>query len=321
MLEVTFSRNAFFPLTRTCRNACSYCNFRKNTFELMKLNEVKKLAGEAFSLNCCEALLTFGERPDVYPAFRRELKKLGYSRFLDYVVDACRICLSEGLLPHTNAGVLFSDELKSLKRVNASMGLMLEQAVELECHFHSPGKDPEVRIRTIERAGKLRIPFTTGILLGIGEKEYDRFYSIELLADINDNYGHIQEVIIQPLVSGESGRKVELGDVKKIVEFAGKLFPHVQIPPNLFSLEEVIALIESGANDLGGISPLTPDHINPYNPWPEIEFLKRKLSVKNIFLRERLPIYDEFVEKGWYSDVIAELVEFWLRRILHAHST
>ena len=315
MLEVTFSRNAFFPLTRTCRNECSYCNFRRTSCELMGLDEIRALAKRAFSSNCCEALLTFGERPDVYHSFRKKLGELGYTSFLDYVVDSCLVCISEGLLPHTNAGVLYTDELKRLKPVNASMGLMLEQAVELDCHTHSPGKNPEVRIKTIERAGKLGIPFTTGILLGIGESEYDRFYSLEVLSDLNGNYGHIQEVIIQPLV-GKDGRKVSLQEVKRVVEFARNLFPHVQIPPNLFSIEEVVSLVKAGANDLGGISPLTPDHVNPYNPWPEIEKLKRELRFNGILLRERLPVYDEFVEKC--GERTASLVEYWLERIGHA---
>ncbi len=323
MLTVTFSKNAFFPLTRTCRNECMYCNFRKNDFSFMPLKDVRDLANRARAVDCKEALLTFGERPDVYPEFRRALRSAGYSSFLEYVCEACRTCINCGLIPHTNAGVLLRSEMKKLKPLNGSMGLMLEQAVELECHRRSPGKDPEVRIKTIERAGKLEIPFTTGLLLGIGESEYDRMYSLEILAEINSNYGHIQEVIVQPLiVNSKSGgrrdcrstarRAVELGEVKKVVVEARKLFKHVQVPPNLFSVDELAVLIKAGANDLGGISPVTPDHINPMNPWPPLSFLREELGKAGVRMRERLPVYDEFIRRKMYGSSTAKLVESYL---------
>ncbi len=304
---VTYSKNAFFPLTTTCRNECTYCNFKKNDFKLMNFNEVLKLAKVASNNNCSEALLTFGERPDVYREFRKNMKKLGYSCFIDYVASVCTFCIESGLIPHTNAGVLLTKELKKLKPLNGSMGLMLEQAVELECHINSPGKDPKVRIKTIERAGKLEIPFTTGILLGIGESEYDRLYSLEVLADINNNYNHIQEIIVQPLVL-RGRRMVKFEEIKKIVKVASKMFNHVQIPPNLFSLGEVLALIKAGANDLGGISPITPDYVNPNNPWPSISKLKLFLAENGVKLVERLPVYDEFISRGVYGKMTEKLV-------------
>ena len=325
MLTVTFSKNAFFPLTRTCRNECTYCNFRKNDFSFMSLKEVRNLAKRAKVMDCKEALLTFGERPDVYPEFRRALRTAGYSSFLEYVCEACRTCIDCGLIPHTNAGILLKSEMRKLKPLNGSMGLMLEQAVELDCHKKSPGKDPEVRIKTIERAGKLEIPFTTGLLIGIGESEYDRIYSLEILAEINRNYGHIQEVIVQPLImldkAGKSGekevckRRVELREVKKVVEEARKHFEHVQVPPNLFSINELVALIKAGANDLGGISPVTPDYINPMNPWPSLYFLRKELEKVEISLRERLPVYDEFIRKKMYGKSTAKLVVSFLEVI------
>ena len=286
----------------------------------MSLEEVRNLAKRAKAMDCKEALLTFGERPDVYPEFRRKLRTAGYSSFLEYICEACRICIDCGLIPHTNAGVLFKSEMRKLKPLNGSMGLMLEQAVELDCHRKSSGKDPKVRIKTIERAGKLEIPFTTGLLLGIGESEYDRMYSIEILAEINSNYGHIQEVIVQPLVmldkvGGVCKRSVELEEVKKVVEEAKKHFEHVQVPPNLFSIDELVTLIKAGANDLGGISPITPDHINPMNPWPSLLFLRRELEKVEVSMKERLPVYDEFVRRKMYGSSTAKLVESFLEVI------
>ncbi len=310
MLRVTYSKNAFFPLTRVCRNECTYCNFRRNEASIMSLDEVRRLAEAACRCGCREALLTFGERPEIYRDFRKILKSKGYSSFVDYVCNACEVCIECGLIPHTNAGVLYTDEMKKLKPLNGSMGLMLEQAVELDCHANSPGKNPEVRVKVLERAGKLGIPFTTGILLGIGESRYDRFYSLEVIAEVNENYGHIQEVIVQPLVLGRK-RRVELKEVKEVVVEAKKLFKHVQIPPNLFSPGEVVSLVKSGANDLGGISPITPDHVNPGNPWPSLSELESFLRKEGIEMKERLPVYDEFIERGMYGEKTAELIRRW----------
>ena len=193
---VTYSKNVFIPLTRNCRNRCDYCGFRREEINVMSEEEVRSVLSAAKGAK--EALFTFGERPDeAYPEFRKALNEMGYKTMPEYILEMNRIALDMGFLPHTNAGILSKEEMRKLKPYNASMGLMLEQAVELECHANSPGKKPEVRIKMIRDAGKLQIPFTTGILVGIGERREDRLYSLEVIADIHENYGHIQEVIIQ----------------------------------------------------------------------------------------------------------------------------
>jgi len=308
---VTFSRNVFIPLTNACRNRCAYCGFRSDEHRLMKPEEVKALLSKAKGAS--EALFTFGERPDVYEDVRAKLRKMGYSNFLEFVRDMNELAVRMGFLPHTNAGVLSYDELKMLKSWNASMGLMLEQAVELECHASSPGKKPEVRIRTIKDAGKLRIPFTTGILVGIGETHYDRLYSLEVIADIHENYGHIQEVIVQGF-SPKKGTPMENWnppseeELLRVVKDARMILPKdvtIQIPPNLVS--DVYPFIKAGARDLGGISEVTPDYINPEHPWPSVRDLKASLRGEFI-LKERLPIYPKFVKLGWFSDEISNLI-------------
>jgi len=310
---VTFSRNVFLPLTRTCRNKCAYCGFRRNDFKLMSGDDVIILLKKA--KNAVEALFTFGEKPDVYAEFRKNLKSLGYSNFIEYVRDMNYLAVNMGFLPHTNAGVLSYNELKSLKPYNASMGLMLEQAVELECHADSPGKKPEVRIKTIVNAGKLQIPFTTGILIGIGEKEYDRAYSLEVIAEIHKNYGHIQEVIIQnfspkPNTPMQNAKPPTVEEMLKTVRIAREILPKdvtIQIPPNL--VKDITPFIKAGARDLGGISEVTPDYINPEHPWPRVEELRKVVESCGFELRERLPIYPKYVRLGWYSDEIAGLIK------------
>ena len=308
---VTFSRNVFIPLTNACRNRCAYCGFRSDEHKLMTPNEVRALLTKA--KNASEALFTFGERPDVYEDIRRKLKIMGYSNFLEYVRDMNRLAVGMGLLPHTNAGVLSYNELKMLKPYNASMGLMLEQAVELECHALSPGKKPEVRIKTIKNAGKLQIPFTTGILVGIGETHYDRIYSLEVIRDIHQNYGHIQEVIVQSFVPKkgtpmENWKPPSAEELLRVVKDAREILPKyipIQIPPNL--VRDVYPFIKAGARDLGGISEVTPDYINPEHPWPSIGELKESLRGE-FMLRERLPIYPKYVRLGWFSDEISDLI-------------
>ncbi|MET1124814.1 MAG: 7,8-didemethyl-8-hydroxy-5-deazariboflavin synthase subunit CofG [Archaeoglobaceae archaeon] len=308
---VTYSRNVFIPLTRNCRNRCAYCGFRSDELHLMRPEDVESLLKAAKSAK--EALFTFGEKPDERRDFRRELRKLGYRSFLEYVADMNGLAIRHGLLPHTNAGVLSKEELKFLKPLNASMGLMLEQAVELECHAESPGKKPEVRIRTIKNAGKLQIPFTTGILVGIGESRYDREYSLEVIAEVHENYGHIQEVIIQNF-KPKKGTKMEnypppsMSEMLETVRAARRILPKdvaIQIPPNL--VDSVLPFLRAGANDIGGISDITHDYINPESPWPKLEDLRRELGDEFV-LRERLPIYPKFVKLKWFDGGLEHLI-------------
>lgn len=312
MEVVTFSRNVFIPLTRTCRNKCAYCGFRSNDYNFMKPNEVKSLLSKA--KNAVEALFTFGEKPDFYEEFRRKLKMMGYSSFLEYVKSINKLAVNYGFLPHTNAGILSYNELKMLKPYNASMGLMLEQAVELECHRDSPGKKPEKRIKTIKNAGKLKIPFTTGILVGIGESRYDRIYSLEVIRDLHENYGHIQEVIVQNFspkknTPMENFSPPSLKEMVETVKIAREILKDItiQIPPNL--VKNLEPFLKAGARDLGGISEITPDYINPEHPWPRIEDLREEVERFGFVLKERLPIYPKFVKLGWFSDEIGKIIE------------
>ncbi|WP_144060545.1 7,8-didemethyl-8-hydroxy-5-deazariboflavin synthase subunit CofG [Archaeoglobus sulfaticallidus] len=308
---VTFSWNVFIPLTTACRNRCHYCGFRSDNPELMGISEVKELLNKA--KNASEALFTFGEKADEVKGVRERLKSMGFSDFVDYVVEMNRLAISKSKLPHTNAGILSYSELKRLKPYNASMGLMLEQAVELDCHSESPGKKPEVRIKTIKDAGKLKIPFTTGILVGIGESFYDDLYSLEVIAELHKNYEHIQECIIQNF-KPKKGTPMERMEspsadrMLKIVKEAREILPDditIQIPPNL--VRDILPFIKAGAGDLGGISDTTIDYINPEEPWPSIEEIERCLNGAYV-LRERLPIYPRYIKMEWGGEEVSELI-------------
>ncbi|WP_202318938.1 7,8-didemethyl-8-hydroxy-5-deazariboflavin synthase subunit CofG [Archaeoglobus neptunius] len=310
---VTYSKNVFIPLTPNCRNRCAYCGYRSDEPKLMSEGEVRSLLSKASGAK--EALFTFGERPDeAYPEIRRMLKEMGYSDFVDYIAHMNKIAVRTGFLPHTNAGILSKNELARLKDLNASMGLMLEQAVELECHRDSPGKKPEVRIKMIRNAGRLEIPFTTGILVGIGERKYDRQYSLEVIADLHSNYGHVQEVIIQNF-KPKKGTRMENSspptteEMLETVKIAREILPEdvvVQIPPNL--VDDIYPFVKAGARDVGGISNVTHDFINPESPWPEIERIQSMLRGE-FALKERLSLYPKFVKLKWYSTILEPLIE------------
>ncbi len=311
---VTFSRNVFIPLTNVCRNKCGYCGFRRDIghpdAKLLSPDEVAAMLSRGALAGCSEALFTFGERPEEVEGFSTWLSGLGYDTVIDYLVDMCRLSLRIGLLPHSNPGILEKRELEKLKPFNASMGLMLETARVIKAHDGCPGKIPEVRIKTIEYAGELKIPFTTGILVGIGETWDDRLRSLEIISEIHERFGHIQEVIIQNFIP-KPGTKMAsktapgVNEMIKTVSMAREILPEdvaVQVSPNLIPPKE---LVKWGASDLGGISPETIDYINPESPWPDIGELQGMVSSP---LRERLAIYPQFVKKKWYGSDIAPLI-------------
>lgn len=313
---ITYSRNVFIPLTNMCRNSCAYCGFKRNPDDadawVLSPDDVRDILLRGVESGCTEALFTFGEQPDIHGTYRDKLRQIGYDTTLDYLVDLCRMAIHIGLLPHSNPGVLTFRELETLKPFNASMGLMLETTAVLDAHRDSPGKEPGVRIRTIEDAGRLQIPFTTGLLVGIKETREDRIKSLTTINSLHRQYGHIQEVIIQNFTPKSGTTMADhppaaLEEMIWTVELARHLLSPdiaIQIPPNLVSPE---TLINHGASDLGGISPETIDHINPDHEWPTVAELKT-MTGTGIVLKERLPIYSRYIKKGWFSEEIRPLI-------------
>ena len=311
---VTFSRNVFIPLTNVCRNRCAYCGFRRDIghpeAKLLSPTEVADILSRGARAGCSEALFTFGERPEEVEGFSLWLSEFGCDTIIDYLAELCRLSIRLGLLPHSNPGILERAELEKLKPYNASMGLMLETVGTIKAHNGCAGKIPAARIKTIERAGELKIPFTTGILVGIGETWEDRVRSIHAIRDIHEKFGHIQEVIIQNFVP-KPGTKMAsclspgIKEMKKTVSMARQVLPDdvaIQVSPNLIRPKE---LVICGACDLGGVSPETIDYINPESPWPNLQELQ---AMVNVPLRERLPIYPAYVKKRWYGSEIAPLI-------------
>jgi FO synthase subunit 1 len=262
-------------------------------------------------MGCTEALFTFGERPEDEPGFEMFIRRVGYTTILDYCEAMCRLAIRLGILPHTNAGILTYDQLEQLRPVNASMGLMLETTADLPAHASSKGKAPEVRLTMMEDAGKLRIPFTTGLLLGIGETVADREESLLAIREIHRRYRHIQEVILQnfcpkPGTPMAGFRVPDTGEICATIRMAREILPQeiaIQIAPNLIDTKK---LIPCGVDDLGGVSPVTIDYVNPEHPWPAIEELRTIIG--DAELRERLCIYPQFIERGWYDTGLQPLI-------------
>lgn len=316
---VTYSKNVFIPLTNSCRNNCAYCGFRSDDPYILDRDVVKRTLKDAQRLGCKEALFTFGELPEEDPRIRAALSDWGYTNIIDYLYDLCLDAIEYGLLPHTNPGVIDNNALKKLKEVNASMGLMLESASPRlsgpgQPHEHSPGKDPLKRIAMIDEAGKLQIPFTTGILLGIGETREEVMESLEVIKNLHDRHGHVQEIIIQnfkPKTGTPMAHWPEpSGDyLLEIFKTARDMMPEmsIQVPPNL-NPGGWQKFLSQGANDLGGVSPVTRDYINPEAPWPELDEMERVVRGLGMELAERLPIYNQYIEKRWYSDTLKPLI-------------
>lgn len=314
---ISYSRNVFLPITNLCVNKCDYCGFRKKPKDawIMSKEEVIEKCKEGKKKNCSEALITLGERPEKHEMMKTKLESWGFSSTVDYLVELTREILDLGLLPHVNAGVLKKGEQARLKKYSASMGLMLESIAELPVHENSPTKKPKIRLKAIKEAGELKIPLTTGILVGIGEKWEDRIRSLQRIREIQEKYGHIQEVIVQPF-QPKKGTPMEDWSAPSHFEllnlFSGArgIMPqmNLQIPPNL--TEKITDFIRLGADDLGGISTITPDFINPDHPWPNLKTLKSKVKEIGFKLRERLPIYSEYTKKPKFmSDEVSKTVE------------
>jgi FO synthase len=314
---VTYSKKVFIPLTRLCRDRCHYCTFATVPHRLpaafLERDEVLAIAREGAAQGCKEALFTLGDRPEErWPAARQWLDERGYDSTLDYV-RACAIAVLEetGLLPHLNPGVLTWADLQRLKPVAPSMGMMLETtATRLWSepggpHFGSPDKEPAVRLRVLDDAGRVGVPFTTGILIGIGETRAERVDAIFAMRRAAREFGHIQEVIIQnfrakPDTAMRGMPDAELRELAATVAVARVIMgpkARIQAPPNLIDAEFAL-LLRAGIDDWGGVSPVTPDHVNPERPWPQIEHLRAMSQRAGFALRERLTIYPEYVRRG-----------------------
>ncbi len=316
---VTYSKKVFIPLTRLCRDRCHYCTFATTPGRLpapfLSPDEVLDIARKGAAMGCKEALFTLGDRPeDRWDDAKEWLEAAGYDSTLEYVrAMAIRVLEETGLLPHLNPGVMSWKEMSRLKPVAPSMGMMLETTSRRlfeekgEAHYASPDKDPAVRLRVLEDAGRLNIPFTTGLLIGIGETIDDRVESIFELRRIARTYGSIQEVIIQNFVSKDD-TAMRLTPDLEVEEYLAAIATtrilmgpamRVQAPPNLVGLDDCRALLDAGVDDFGGISPLTPDHVNPEKPWPQITALTELCAERGFALTERLTAHPQFLSEPW----------------------
>ncbi len=316
---VSFSRNVFIPLTNLCRDRCAYCTFAKPDdspeAKTYTLGEVADAVRGGLATGCIEALFCLGDKPELaYRSHRAWLRERGHASTASYLEEACQVALRGGMLPHTNAGILSADEMARLRRWNASLGLMLESTSARlrgrgQAHQYAPDKEPALRLRMHEQAGELRIPFTSGILLGIGESAEERVDTLLAIRALADRHGHIQECIVQPFhpkpatrMRWASGLPVE--DVAAWVAMARLLLGpamNVQAPPNL-APDALELLLRAGANDWGGVSPVTVDFINPEAPWPTLRELRRRTEAAGARLVERLPVYPEHLADGSFFE-------------------
>jgi FO synthase len=345
--RVTFSRNFTLSLSRTCRCYCKYCSFATHRAHLHEPKEVERLLERAARRDRAKELLVLtGERPEVNEEVATRLDRYGHEDFVGYVAWACQRALERGMLPHTNLGVLSRDDLARLKEVTASQGLMLESTnPDLVVHQGSPSKHPEARLQTIAAAGALKIPFTSGILVGIGETEDDRMAALEALAELHHRYGHIQEVILQNFVPHQNyyghepaeiadhaaeefwrtgvwngpqrqappwASEVTIEDLKRLVAESRRLMPGVgvQVPPNLSDWWP--QLVRAGATDLGGLSA-NGDHISPEHPFPSPTQVRKRLLADGVALTERLCVYPEYIDPEWISQGVLDVIKrtYW----------
>jgi FO synthase len=341
MRRVTFSRNYTLSLSRTCRCYCKYCAFATHRAHLYAPAEVERILDDASRRGARELLVLTGEKPEVHPEVAARLRDYGHDDFTSYVAWACERALERGMLPHTNIGVCTPDELARLREVTASQGLMLESVnPDLVVHQGSPTKQPEARLDAIRAAGELRIPFTTGILVGIGEAPDERVAALEALAAVQRDYGHLQEVILQNFVphpryygaepaeiadeaqraerSGEPAplpgwaTPISLDDMRLLVRECARLLPGVgiQIPPNLS--DWWVPLVEEGATDLGGLSA-NGDHISPEHPFPSVHRMRKRLAPRGYALTERLCVYPQYMDPDWLEQGVLDAIKlrYW----------
>ena len=313
---VSFSKKVFIPLTTLCRDYCGYCTFRKDPGQagahFMTPDEVLALAERGRDAGCKEALFSLGDQPErIFPEAREFLRRQGFARTLDYAAAMCELVMERtGLLPHANPGVMDRPALERLRESNASVGLMLENvSVRLMgnglAHAKAPDKVPALRLRTIDEAGKLSMAFTTGILIGIGETFDERVDSLFAIRALQEEYGHIQEVIVQnfrakPDIPMAHHPEPSMEDMLRTIAIARLILGprmNLQAPPNL-SYADFPRLLEAGINDWGGISPVTKDFINPEAAWPQIAKLRAETEARGFTLRERLALYPEFLMSG-----------------------
>jgi FO synthase len=333
---LTFSPKVFLPLTNLCRNRCDYCSFRRSPGDAgawtMTHAELEQQYQRARSHGCAEALFCLGDKPEgAFSAYRRALAEIGHDSTVDYLDWAGRESLAFGLLPHTNAGVLSRADMQRLRASNVSLGLMLENISPRLCekgmpHHRAPDKRPERRVKMIHEAGDLAIPFTTGILIGIGETPRERVESLLAIRALHARHGHIQEVIVQnftprPEIVMSDAPEAGARALQAAVALARVILPpdvSVQAPPNL-NPGRTQQLLAAGINDFGGISPVTPDYINPRHPWPHLARLAASCAQAGFTLRPRLPIYPQYVaDARWLDPALGEPVARVAERLAHA---
>jgi FO synthase len=324
---ITYSKKVFIPLTRLCRDRCGYCTFATVPGRLESLflspDEVLEIARQGAALGCKEALFTLGDRPEArWKQAREWLDSRGYDDTLSYVrAMAIRVLEETGLLPHLNPGVMTWQDFQRLKPVAPSMGMMLETTstrlftTRGAAHFGSPDKDPKVRLQVLEDAGRSNVPFTTGILIGIGETRPERVDAIFALGAVSREYGGVQEVIVQnfrakPDTKMRDTPDAELADLAATIAVTRLVLgpaARVQAPPNLVG-DEYQLMIDAGIDDWGGVSPLTPDHVNPERPWPQLDELAQVTANAGFTLRERLTIYPPYQREPWLDPQVAAYV-------------
>jgi len=334
--KISYSRNYIIPISNYCRNNCGYCAFRPRDHlipaKIYSPAEIQDALKVASNLKCWEVLFLSGEQGSVFEEVKSFLLQAGWSNLEEYYLWAMQQVVARGLLPHSNFGIIARSWLEKFKPWNASMGLMLESISVALCepmmpHEFSPGKNPSRRLEFIRWAGELQIPFTTGLLIGVGESELSRLESLLVIKDIALQYGHIQEVILQNFVPNSSTpfgnhSPPSREEVLRLVAVARILFQgslSIQVPPNL-NPTGILDFIHAGANDLGGISPISIDYVNPREKWPDIEALSRCLSSQGYVLVPRLPVYDAFISDKFLSPAILSNIALIRKKVWNEFS-